>query len=57
VFVEKVITTTLVKTSEGSTCWSMRTLAKELGVSHGSMDRSRSRILTLAGRQRSSGPG
>lgn len=38
-FVEKVVTTTLAKPPDGSTHWSTRTLAKELGVSHGTVHR------------------
>jgi transposase len=38
-FVEKVVATTLAKPPEGSTHWSTRTLAKELGVSHGTVHR------------------
>lgn len=38
-FVEKVIATTLASPPEGSTHWSARTLAKELGVSHSTVHR------------------
>jgi transposase len=38
-FVEKVVATTLAKPPEGSTHWSTRSLAKELGVSHGTVHR------------------
>ncbi|MBJ7600149.1 MAG: IS630 family transposase [Candidatus Nephthysia bennettiae] len=38
-FVEKMVATTLGKPPEGSTHWSTRTLAKELGVSHGTVHR------------------
>ena len=38
-FVEKVVATTLAEPPAGSTHWSTRTLAKELGVSHGTVHR------------------
>jgi transposase len=38
-FAEKVIATTLAAPPEGSTHWSVRTLAKELGVSHSTVHR------------------
>lgn len=38
-FVEKVVATTLTKPPEGTTHWSTRTLAREVGVSHGTIQR------------------
>ena len=38
-FVEKVVATTLTEPPDGSTHWSTRTLARELGVSHGTVHR------------------